>query len=66
MKRQDYGPRLGKLVHQLPGVVTFAYDLRFKRMIARWKDLSEAYNSRDKIASLDDILQQQHTQKTIV
>jgi hypothetical protein len=41
MKRQkSCGPRLGKLVHQLPGVVTFAYDLRFRRMIARWKDLS--------------------------
>jgi hypothetical protein len=55
MKRQkSCGPRLGKLVHQLPGVVTFAYDLRFRRMIARWKDLSEAYNAQDKIASLDD------------
>jgi hypothetical protein len=51
MKRQkSCGPRLGKLVHQLPGVVTFAYDLRFRRMIARWKDLSEAYNARDKMA----------------
>jgi hypothetical protein len=52
MKRQkSCGPRLGKLVHQLPGVVTFAYDLRLGRTIARWKDLSEAYNARDKIAS---------------
>jgi hypothetical protein len=67
MKRQkSCGPRLGKLVHQLPGVITFAYDLRFRRMIARWKDLSEAYNARDKIASLDAILQEQHTQKYIV
>jgi hypothetical protein len=67
MKRQkSCGPRLGKLVHQLPRVVTFAYDLRFRRMIARWKDLSEAYNVRDKIASLDAILQHQHTQKNIV
>jgi hypothetical protein len=50
MKRQkSCGPRLGKLVHQLPGVVTFAYDLRFRRMIARWKDLSEDYNIFDKI-----------------
>jgi hypothetical protein len=56
MKHQkSCGPRLGKLVHQLPGVVTFAYDLRFRRMIARWKDLSEAYNIQDKIASLDAI-----------
>ena len=31
------GPRLGKIVHQLHGVVTFAYDLCFRRMIARWK-----------------------------
>jgi hypothetical protein len=34
-------PRLGKLVHQLPGVVTFAYDLRFRRMIDRWKGIIE-------------------------
>ena len=64
MKHQkSCGPRLGKLVHQLPRVVTFAYDLHFRRMIARWKDLSEAYNAREKIASLDAILQHQHTQK---
>jgi hypothetical protein len=42
MKRQkSCGPRLGKLVHQLPRVVTFAYDLRFRRMIARWKGIIE-------------------------
>jgi hypothetical protein len=42
MKRQNsYGPRLGKLVHQLPGVVTFAYDLRFRHVIARWKGIVE-------------------------
>jgi hypothetical protein len=42
MKRQkSCGPRLGKLVHQLPGVVTFAYDLRFRRMIACWKGIVE-------------------------
>ena len=36
MKRQkSCGPRLGKLVHQLPVVVTFAYDLHFRRMIAQ-------------------------------
>ena len=28
MKRQNYGPRLGKLVFQLPEDVTLAYDLR--------------------------------------
>jgi len=45
MKRQkSCGPRLGKLVHQLPGVVTFAYDLRFRRVIARWKGIVEEIN----------------------
>jgi hypothetical protein len=37
-------PRLGKLVHQLPGVVTFAYDLHFRRMIACWKGIIEEIN----------------------
>ena len=38
MKRQNScGPRLGKLVHQIPGVVNFAYNIHFRRMIARWK-----------------------------
>jgi hypothetical protein len=42
MKRQkSCGPRLGKLVRQLPGVVTFAYDLHFRRTIARWKGITE-------------------------
>jgi hypothetical protein len=42
MKRQkSRGPRLGKLVHQLPEVVTFAYDLRFRRVVARWKGIIE-------------------------
>jgi hypothetical protein len=42
MKRQkSCGPRLGKLVHQLPGVVTFAYDLCFRHVIARWKGIIE-------------------------
>jgi hypothetical protein len=31
---------MGKLAPQLPGVVTFAYDLRFMHVIARWKGLS--------------------------
>jgi hypothetical protein len=42
MKRQkSCGPRLGKLVHQLLRVVTFAYNLRFSRMIACWKGIIE-------------------------
>jgi hypothetical protein len=32
---------LSKLVHQLPGVVTFAYDLHFRRRISRWKGIIE-------------------------
>jgi hypothetical protein len=45
MKRQkSCGPCLGKLVHQLPGVVTFAYDLRFRRVIARWKGIIKEIN----------------------
>jgi hypothetical protein len=28
---------MGKLVPQLPGVVTFAYDLHFRHVIAHWK-----------------------------
>jgi hypothetical protein len=39
--QKSCGPHLGKLVHQLPGVVTFAYDLCFRRMIARWKGIVE-------------------------
>jgi hypothetical protein len=47
MKRQkSCGPRLGKLVHQLPGVVTFAYDLHFRRTIARWKGITKKKNFR--------------------
>jgi hypothetical protein len=33
--KKDYGPRLGKSVHQLPGYVTLAYDLRLTRSIPR-------------------------------
>jgi hypothetical protein len=44
MKRQkSCGPRWGKLVHQLPRVVTFAYDLCFRHVIARWKGIFENY-----------------------
>jgi hypothetical protein len=39
MKRQDYGPRLGKLVHQLPGDVTLAYDLRLMRSMLMFMPL---------------------------
>ena len=42
MKHQkSCGLRLGKLVHQLPGVVTFAYDLHFRRTTTHWKGIAE-------------------------
>jgi hypothetical protein len=42
MKHQkSCGPRWGKLVHQLPGVVTFAYDFHLGRTIDRWKGIDE-------------------------
>jgi hypothetical protein len=34
---------MGKLVPQLPGVVTFSYDLCFRHMITHWKDILEKY-----------------------
>ena len=43
MKRQNYGPRLGKFVHQLPGDIALAYDLGLMRTIPRQKDLSEEH-----------------------
>ena len=50
MKRQNpCGPRLGKLVHQLPGVVMFPYDLHFRCVIARWKGIIEEIHFRHDI-----------------
>jgi hypothetical protein len=39
--QKSCGPHLGKSVHQLPGVVTFAYDFFFRRTLARWKGIVE-------------------------
>jgi hypothetical protein len=47
--QKSRGPRLGKLVHQLPGVVTFAYDLYFRHMIARWKSIIEEIHFKNNI-----------------
>ena len=49
MCQKSCGPRLGKLVHQLPGVVTFAYGLHFRRMIAYWKGIIEEIHFRGNI-----------------
>ena len=51
MKRQNYGPRLGKLVFQLPRDVTLAYYLCLMHMIHHQKALSEDYNFRHKYHS---------------
>ena len=55
--QKSCGPRLGKSVHQLPGVVTFAYDLCFKCVIAHWKGIDEEIHFGGSIMELD-------TQKT--
>jgi hypothetical protein len=34
---------MGKLVPQLPGVVTFAYNLHFRHVIACWKGIFKNY-----------------------
>ena len=44
MKRQNCGPRLGKLVFQLPVDVTLAYYLHLTHMIHHYKYLSKDYN----------------------
>jgi hypothetical protein len=46
---------MGKLVPQLPGVVTFAYDLYFRRVIARWKGVFENYALRCQTLTMSTI-----------
>ena len=41
-----------KLVLQLPGVITFAYDLRFRHVIVCWKGIVEEIHLRDSIMPL--------------
>ena len=41
--QKSRGPRWSKLVHQLPKVITFAYNIRFSNMISRWKGIFEKY-----------------------
>jgi hypothetical protein len=56
MKRQiSCGPHLGKLVHQLLGVIRFAYDLRFRNMIACWKAIIQEIHFGGSIMHLDII-----------
>jgi hypothetical protein len=53
--QKSCGPCLGKLVHQLLGVVTFAYDICFRCMIARWKGIIEEIHFWGSIMPLDII-----------
>ena len=43
---------MGKLVPQLVRVINFAYDLRFRHVIARWKGLSENYTFHCQIVTM--------------
>jgi hypothetical protein len=61
--QKSCGPRFGKLVHQLHGVVTFAYDLHFRRVIARWKGIIEDINYGGSIMPLD-IIEELDPEKT--
>ena len=49
MKFQNCGPYLGKLVYQIPGVITLAYDLRFATIIPRFEDLEEKAKNKQEI-----------------
>ena len=50
--QQFYLPQSGKLVTQLPGAITFAYDLRLDHLRDRWKGLAEEYIENIKNLSL--------------
>jgi hypothetical protein len=64
MKRQkSCGPRLGKLVHQLPGVVTFAYNIRFRCVIDSWKGIIKEIHFGGSIMPLD-IIENLYLEKT--
>ena len=66
MKHQkSCGPRLGKLVHQLPEVVMFVYDLRFRRVIACLKGIIEEIHFWGSIMPLD-ISEDIYTEKTFI
>ena len=42
--QQFYLPRSGKLVTQLPGGITFAYEIHLGHSKDRWKGPAEEYN----------------------
>jgi hypothetical protein len=43
---------MGKLVPQLPRVMTFAYDLCFRLLITRWKPILEKYTLRSQTLTM--------------
>jgi hypothetical protein len=47
---------MGELVPQLHWVVTFAYDLRFRCVIASWKGIFENYELFHKTLTLSTVL----------
>jgi hypothetical protein len=56
--QKSCGPHLGKLVHQLLGVVTLAYYLRFRHVISHWKGIIEEidfWGSIMPLAIIEDI-----------
>jgi hypothetical protein len=56
MKHQNScGPRWGKLVHQLPGVINFTYDLYLGSMIAHWKYIDKEIHLGGSIKPLNII-----------
>jgi hypothetical protein len=63
--QKSCAPRLGKLVHQLPRVVTFAYNIRFRRMIARWKGIIKEINCEGSIMP-SNIVENLYIEKTFI
>jgi hypothetical protein len=46
---------MGKLVPQLPGVVTFVYDLHFRHTISRWKCIFGKYTLYHQIMTVSTV-----------
>ena len=64
MKRQQfYLPQSGKLVTQLPGGITFAYDLRLGHLRDHWKGLAEEYIDKIEYLSLSLFLPKRFPKK---
>jgi hypothetical protein len=62
-RQKSCGPHWGKLVHQLPGVITFAYDLHLGCTIARWKGIEKDIHLRAQSKPLAIIEVPNHAKK---